>query len=156
MRGVSAWTRHGAEQMGPQATVDDTVILANEMRVLEAEAKAAVKQAGWMNLVNNPDKFCLVHLSKDADGVMGPVRGSIQVGAEQVKAKGRRTYVRLLGGDINWFSEATKDKVQLASKCKQLLGRMRFHVPGLVLMRVLVQGILINAWTHTKIVKWIA
>ena len=151
--GVSAWTRHGAERVGPQATFEDTVILANEMRVLEAEAKAAVKQAGWMNLVNNPDKFGLVHLSKDADGVMGPVRGSIQVGGERVKAKGCRTYVRLLGGDINWFSEATKDKVQLASKCKQLLGCMRFHVPGLVLMRVLVQGILINAWTHTKIVK---
>ena len=106
-----------------------------------------------MKLVNNPDKFGLVHLSKDADGMMGPVRGSIQVGGERVKAKGRRTYVKLLGGDINWFSETTKDKVQLASKCKHLLGRMRFHVPGLVLMRVLVQGILINAWTHTKIVK---
>ena len=153
VRGVSAWTRHGAEMMGPQATMDGTVILASEMRLLEVEANAAVEQAGRMNLVNNPDKFGLVHLSKDADGVMGPVRGSIQVGGERVKAKGTRTYIKLLGGDINWFSEAMKDKVQLASKCKQLLGRMRFHVPGLVLMRVLVQGILINAWTHTKIVK---
>ena len=46
MRGVSAWTRHGAERTGPQATVDDTVILANKMRVPEAEANAAVEQAG--------------------------------------------------------------------------------------------------------------
>ena len=155
-QGVHIWTRHGPRLRGPQATVDDTVIPANDHIVLEQEANATLQHAARMNLINNADKFDLVHLVPVKEGAMDAGRGAVLVDGHLVKAKARRAYVNLLGGDINWFSLATADKTVFRPKCKAMLSRLRLHVPSMVLLRVLIRGVLINAWTHKKIVKALA
>ena len=125
----------------PQARVDDTVIAANSRRGLEEEAQGAVQHAEWMNLINNPHKFALIHLQPVGDERVRMARTCIRMG---------QAYVKLLGGDIDWFSRSTADKTAFMGKCKGLLARLHMHVPGVVLLRVLITGVLINAWTHKK------
>ena len=43
VRGVLMWTQYGEEMLGPQATMDDTVIPANSRDGLEEEAGRVVE-----------------------------------------------------------------------------------------------------------------
>ena len=102
-QGVRIWTRHGPRRLGPQATVDDTVIPVNDRIVVEQEANAALQHGAWMNLINNADKFDLVHLVPVKEGAMDAGRGAVlvdgqgQATARLCQAPGRR-YQLLLPG----------------------------------------------------------
>ena len=81
-------------------------------------------------------------------------RTTIHIGEETIKASTRLAYVKVLGGDIIWFSPSTADKTEFKAKSRGMQARrLGMHVPGIVLVRILICGVLINAWTQKKIVK---
>ena len=58
---VQVWMRYGEERLGPQATVDGTIVPTNNPSQLEIEVNKAMEHAEWMNLVNDPVNFAPMH-----------------------------------------------------------------------------------------------
>ena len=148
--GVPIWTGDGVRSQGPQATVDDTVMMASNPETMQTEAEGAMRFGRWLNLRNNADKFGMLHF-QPGHRVQYT---EIQVDGEVVRSARRAEYVKLLGGDVNPFSAAHRDTAKMRVTAKQVRRRLMTHTPVVKTLNIVIRGVVINAWIHRKLVKW--
>ena len=139
--GVPIWTRDGVRSQGPQATVDDTVMMASNPELMQTEAEGAVQFGRWLNLRNNADKFGMLHF-QPGHRVQYT---EIQVDGEVVRSARRAEYVKLLGGDVNPFSAAHRDTAKMRVTAKQVRRRLMTHTPVVKTLNIVIRGVVINA-----------
>ena len=148
--GVPIWTRDGVRSQGPQATVDDTVMMASNPETMQMEAEGAVRFGRWLNLRNNADKVGMLHF-QPGHRVQYT---EIQVDGEVVRSARRAEYVKLPGGDVNPFSAAHRDTAKMRVTAKQVRSRLMTHTPVVKIVNIVLRGVVSNAWIHRKLVKW--
>ena len=150
--GVQLRTTKGDETLRPQAVVDDVTIFARTAHHIIREAEGLIQHGSRMNLVINADKFALLHYKPSATGVRC-VPGRHSVGGYDITAQRKGEYVRLLGGNANWYGNGREELALMRRLSWRVEARAKLHTPNIRVLRVLVDGIVVNAWVRRHVVQ---
>ena len=142
----------GMEQLRPQVVVDDvTMFVGIPGRVIQEE-DGLLKHGGRMNMVINADKFALLHYGRGKNGIRC-VPGRHQIEGHTMEARRNGEYLRLLGGDVNWFGMGREELAHARRLGYRVQPRAKLRTPSVSVLRVLVASITINAWVSRHVVQ---